>query len=91
MIFSEDAPALERSLHERFDSKRVNLANRRKEYFKLELDEIKSVVIEIDPEAEFISTAESREYKETLQLLNKKVKQELDLKIATDQKFPTEL
>lgn len=91
MIFSEDAPALERSLHDRFNSSRVNLANNRKEYFKLEIDEIKSVVKEIDPKAEFISTVESREYKETLQQLKQKEKQLFNIKNAVDEKFPQEL
>ena len=37
MIYSEDAPALEKELHKIFDSKRVNLANSRKEYLMLAL------------------------------------------------------
>ena len=40
MIFSDDAPALERKLHEIFETKRVNLVNRRKEFFKISLEDI---------------------------------------------------
>lgn len=35
-IYSEDAPSLERELHNIFDNQRVNLVNRRKEYFEIE-------------------------------------------------------
>lgn len=42
MIYSEDAPSLEK-LHDVFD-KRVNLVNRRKEFFYVTLDEIKEAV-----------------------------------------------
>ena len=38
MIFAEDAPSLERKLHEVFHSKRVNLVNTRKEFFKVTLE-----------------------------------------------------
>jgi len=39
-VFSDDAPALEAKLHKIFDEKRVNVLNRRKEYFNVSLDEI---------------------------------------------------
>lgn len=41
MIFSEDAPGLESILHNYFDSKRVNKVNPRKEFFRVNLDDIK--------------------------------------------------
>lgn len=37
MIYSDDAPALEKSLHRVFDDKSVNKVNPRKEFFKLPL------------------------------------------------------
>lgn len=36
LFYSEDAPALESKLHKQFDEKRVNLVNRRKEFFKID-------------------------------------------------------
>lgn len=38
-IYTEDAPTLEKYLHDRFDERRVNLVNRRKEFFQLESEE----------------------------------------------------
>lgn len=40
LIFSEDAPAMENALHKRFDSKRVNLENTKKEFFRVSIQEI---------------------------------------------------
>ena len=54
-----------------FDDKRVNLANTRKEYFKVSIEDIKDAVYEIDNEVDFISTTESREYFETMNMKTK--------------------
>jgi len=43
-IWTEDAPALERALHIQFETRRVNLENLRKEFFRITIDEIKSEV-----------------------------------------------
>lgn len=65
LIYSEDAPSMEKSLHKTFDLKRVNLVNNRKEFFNLSLDDIEKEVKKISKEATFILTAEAREYKES--------------------------
>ena len=90
MIFSEDAPALERNLHEIFNDKRLNLVNRRKEFFRVTLEEIEEEVYKIEPESEFIKTTESREFRETLALLNAK-KDELEKTELVEDKFPETL
>lgn len=74
MIFSDNAPALENALHRKFDEARLNLVNNRKEFFKVSLSEIKDEVRIISPEAEFIETAEAREYRESLTIRSKKAK-----------------
>lgn len=60
IIFSEDAPKLENTLHKHFREYELNKINPRKEFFKVDLEEIKEVVIqehndtvrfEMDPEA----------------------------------------
>ncbi len=68
IIYSENAPQLERELHQVFDAHRINLVNFRKEFFGVRMDEIKDVLARIAPDAEIIETAESREYRETLAL-----------------------
>lgn len=65
-IFSEDAVTLESKLHEILNSKRVNKVNRRKEFFKISIEELEKVVREIDPMAEFNMTMMADEFRESL-------------------------
>lgn len=65
-IFSEDAVALESKLHEILNSKRLNKVNRRKEFFKISIEELEQLVREIDPTAEFNMTMMANEYRESL-------------------------
>lgn len=44
MIFSEDAPALEASLHKAFENRKLNMVNQRREFFHVTLEEIEDVV-----------------------------------------------
>ena len=46
MIFSDNAPELENILHKTFENKSVNRINLRKEFFKVNLEEIEQVVKE---------------------------------------------
>ena len=69
IIHTADAPSLEKKLHNRFDNRRLNMANRRKEFFNVELGEIKKAVTEFtDDSVEFIETAVAQDYYETLAL-----------------------
>jgi len=65
-IFSEDAVALESKLHEILNSKRINKVNRRKEFFKINIEELEKIVREIDPTAEFNMTMMADEFRESL-------------------------
>lgn len=66
MIRSDDAPALERLLHEAFDEHRVNKVNYRKEFFRLPIQQLRDFAAQKGLEATFMMTAEAREYRETL-------------------------
>jgi len=69
IILSEDAPALEAALHQRFNHTRVNAVNRRKEFFRVSLDEIRAAALELaGDEIDFRSTAAAEEYFETRRL-----------------------
>lgn len=69
MIFSDDAPALEAALHHAFESKRVNMVNNRREYFRVSLDEIKAVVRKNhDKTVEFIDVPDAQQYRETMKM-----------------------
>jgi len=68
MVFSEDAPALEKKMHDALHKNRVNKVNLRKEFFKVELDDMEQLVFELDPTAEFKRTLISHEYQQTLEI-----------------------
>jgi hypothetical protein len=57
MIPSQDAPALEANLHRHFLQLQVNKVNRRKEFFRLKLQDIRRTMV-----------AEAREYHESLEV-----------------------
>ncbi len=69
MIYSEDAPSMEKALHAAFYNRRVNKANSRKEFFKVGLKEISDEVLKISPSAEFVTGIEAQEYFETLAMV----------------------
>jgi hypothetical protein len=66
MIFSEDAPKLEKDLHKIFNNKRLNMVNDRKEFFNVTLDEIKNEVEKTNNTIEFTMIAQADEYRESL-------------------------
>jgi hypothetical protein len=65
MIRSDDAPRLERLLHEQFDDFRVNKVNYRKEFFRVPVHRLRQFVEEKSLEATFTMTAQAREFRET--------------------------
>lgn len=66
MIWCDDAPALEHTLHKRFVQAQVNKVNPRKEFFRLPLKELRQVVEEHDIDASWTMTAKAAEYRESL-------------------------
>ena len=69
MIYAENAPELETSLHREFTASRVNAVNFRKEFFRTDLESIKNAVERIaGTEAEFKMTILAEEYYETRRL-----------------------
>jgi hypothetical protein len=65
MIRSDDAPALESALHREFHHRRVNLVNERKEFFKIDLEELTLIVRRLHGEIEFVRIPEAKEYRQT--------------------------
>lgn len=67
MIYSEDAPALESALHNYFAHRRVNLANSRKEFFHVTIDEIEQAFAELHGDmTKFRRIPDAEQYRETL-------------------------
>ncbi len=66
MVFSDNAPALEAKLHERFAAGRLNKVNGRKEFFRADIAEIESVIREnYDAVVEVIHEAPAEQYRES--------------------------
>lgn len=74
MIFSDDAPTLEATLHQTFEKKSVNRVNLRKEFFKVSLDEIECLVKEkYNNTVTFTKIPVAKEYNETLKILHDEI------------------
>lgn len=68
MIFSDDAPSLENAIHKALSNKKVNKVNDRKEFFKVELREIESLVKKNhNKTVEFTKLAIAEEYRKSIQ------------------------
>lgn len=68
IIYSEDAPALERALHNEFADVRVNAMNFRKEFFRVSLEQVEAAVERLAPGASFFKDIEAQEFQETLSM-----------------------
>ena len=69
MIFSDDAPALEACLHQTFRDYQVNRVNNKKEFFRVDLDQIKDIVKKNhNATVQFIDIPDAAEYRETLRI-----------------------
>ena len=87
MIYSEDAPALEAALHQEFDERRVNVANLRKEFFRVSLNDVEEAVRRLSPGADFFGDREAQEWHETIA----RRKQALDDLQSVAERFPLEI
>jgi len=85
MISSSNAPALEATLHREFNKRRVNRVNFRKEFFRVSIDEIATVVERECGVVDYIVDPEALEYRETLTL------SESDFEFISSQINPEEL
>ncbi|WP_265427790.1 DUF4041 domain-containing protein [Chryseobacterium sp. YIM B08800] len=68
MIYSDDAPALERQLHKKFLKNQLNKINPRKEFFRLDLSDLKNHLETIGINCKWTLLAEAKQYRETLKL-----------------------
>jgi hypothetical protein len=73
VIFSEDAPKLENTLHRIFSNRRVNRVNERREFFRVTLDEIAEAVRQNHGEIEVVREAEAKDYRQSIALVMEKL------------------
>jgi multidrug efflux pump subunit AcrA (membrane-fusion protein) len=66
LIYTEDAPALERAFHQHFGDQRVNLMNQRKEFFEVSIDQIEEFVMHRGMAIQVTKLAEAREFRQTV-------------------------
>ena len=86
MIHTTDAPSLEKELHRVFENDRLNMVNRRKEFFQVDLSDIKKAVKNFDiDDAEFIETAVAQDFNETKAMRKQaELKEAIELGAITD-------
>lgn len=65
MIYSDNAPALENTLHRHLENKRLNLANIRAEFFVTSIDEIEQIIKEFNLTVKLTKLAEAKEFRES--------------------------
>ncbi len=88
VIYSDDAPGLERALHTEFAHRRVNAKNMRKEFFKVSIEEVEAAVSRLAPQASFFRDIEAQEYHETMALRNQQM---AELTLAEELRFPASI
>jgi predicted nuclease with TOPRIM domain len=69
IIYTDDAPALENTLHRRFGNRRINRVNERKEFFRATIDEIADAVRANHGEIELTRLAEAEEFRKTIAMI----------------------
>lgn len=74
LIYSEDAPTLERTLHKQFNDERLNLVNQRREFFNVKLEKIEEVVKEHHGEFKLTRIAQAEQYRQSLKLREHHIK-----------------
>ena len=88
MIHTENAPFLEKSLHNKFDHRRVNMVNNRKEFFNVSLDEIQQAAEDISgKEIDFIHTIVAKEFYESRIIKKESQTEKTKASTTTNQEF----
>jgi hypothetical protein len=66
LIFTQDAPGLERSLQQALEEYRVNRVNPRKEFFRVPAAKVKAILADKLPDLPFREEPEAQEYFKSL-------------------------
>jgi hypothetical protein len=65
LIWTEDAPGLERALHKRFVDAQLNKVNPRKEFFRVGVGSVRAMIESMQLEAVWTMAAQAAEYRES--------------------------
>jgi hypothetical protein len=91
IIYTENAPDVEYKIQKRFEDRRLNLVNNRREFFNAALDEIELAAKEFKADIEFTKLAEARQFRESQAIREQRLlaqEQQPSIKAAAVQKFP---
>ncbi|GBL03315.1 DUF4041 domain-containing protein [Glaciecola sp. KUL10] len=66
LAFVDDAPKMEKLLHRKFEDRRVNVKNYRKEFFNVPPQEVAKAIEALDIESDWFFDIEAKEYRESL-------------------------
>lgn len=64
-IFSDDAVGLENKIHKILNEQRVNKVNLRKEFFRIPIDDLERLVMDLEPTADFKRTMLAEQYRQS--------------------------
>ncbi|ETX09617.1 hypothetical protein MUS1_06740 [Marinomonas ushuaiensis DSM 15871] len=87
LTFVDDAPKIEKILHRKFDDRRVNDDNYRKEFFKVTPQQVSAAMDELGIECDWYFDVEAKEYRESL-LIREALKQESSHAQTISSKLP---
>lgn len=65
LIASTDAPSLERQLHTLFDREKINLINNRREFFRVNIENLESIVRGVAPDVDFVRTPQAEQFRKS--------------------------
>jgi hypothetical protein len=89
MIYSENAPELENAFHRRFFRSRLNLANGRKEFFRVPLKSVVEFASELSLDAEFSIQPEARDFRIANQLRSTLSDEEINQRLVAMEQEPS--
>ena len=88
MVYTENAPELEKKFHHKFNENRVNSVNIRREFFKVTMNEIEEFMKELKMDVQLTKVAEAKEFRMTQSIKESKAKNKISKPIEI---FPNSL
>jgi len=91
LVYSDNAPELEHLIHKKLMDQRINLINNRREFFRVNIEQLETIFKEQGLELKLTRLAEAREYRESVSIRESKANQVLHEVIREVEMFPAAL
>jgi hypothetical protein len=85
LTFVDDAPKVEKILHLKFNDKRVNIENLRREFFRVSPQEVAKAMEELNIDCDWYFDAEAKEFRESLLIRKAFKKEESNIQSVSNQ------